>query len=132
MFLKMAILGMGFSALCCSGSGNAPAEATTSAEQATCQDLSAQAVTTVLDAATSVPQCTIDSDCEAVPIPADCLSSCISLMGNDSVRNAVAAKADELASLCKQFHQKGCVVSEGGCPAHSNLYVCQMSQCTPQ
>lgn len=131
MSCRMAIFAVILSAVSCGGSGKSPGGALTS-KNPTCEDLSSQAFDTLTNAAMSVSQCTFDSDCKEITNPADCLSSCVNIVGNDNVQAAIASKADEIASLCAQFHHNGCVVSEGGCPARPKSFVCQMSQCVFQ
>ena len=96
---------------------------------ATCEALGAEALHLLMSASSSVPQCSVDADCKAVDVPADCLSSCNTVLGGDGVRSALASKAAELASVCDRFHQEGCTVSEGGCPVRPNSYSCVMSKC---
>jgi hypothetical protein len=109
---------------------NADGSASSSQTDAgSCEGLGAQALDLLLSASNSVPQCSVDADCKAVNVPADCLSSCITVLGGEGVRSAVASKVAALASVCDRFHQEGCTVSEGGCPAHSDVYVCQESNC---
>jgi hypothetical protein len=138
---RLAILGVSLSTMSCGSpakpQGESPCQmgkcvtdASSPTDAASCEDLTLRALAVLMGAATSVAQCTVSSDCKVIAIPADCLSSCITVVGNDDVRNAIASNAAALGDICRQFHQNGCTVSEGGCPALSNSYACQMSQCT--
>lgn len=139
---RLAIVGMSLWIISCGTSGKPLSDSTAEAKQVTdassvtdvdsCYGLTLRALDTLTRAELSVSQCTIGSDCKAVPIPADCLSACVRVVGNDEVRNAVASTADALGDICMQFRKNGCTVTEGGCPLVSNLYDCQMSRCIPQ
>jgi hypothetical protein len=135
----MVIVAGLLSVVSCGACGKPQGEAVANADQAsssrqidiaTCQDLSSRALAVLTNAAASVAQCAVGTDCKEIVVPADCLSSCVTVVGNGDVRNAILSKADELASVCRQFHEKRCTVSEGGCPARPNSYSCVMSQCT--
>jgi hypothetical protein len=130
---RMIVLGLIVWVVACAGSSKSPGAPTSNGGplvgSASCQDLTAEAVGILNAAAVSVAQCTVGADCKSVPIPVDCLSSCVTVIGNDAVRGAVAAKAAALASVCDRFHEQGCQVSEGGCPAPPYAYACQASRC---
>jgi hypothetical protein len=93
-----------------------------------CSGIQADALAELTKAATSVPQCVVDSDCKPIGIPGDCLD-CVFLAGNDNARAAVAARADAVAALCASFHNSGCVVVPSGCPGVGS-WTCEGGRCT--
>jgi len=130
-FILGVILCAGSSSACGSSAKTSASQTSTTLSES-CQDLSVEAIAIVTDAAASVPECTVDSDCtNLIKIPADCLSSCVTVYGDDAVQSAVASKEAALADVCSRFHESGCKVSEGGCP-NLPLPTCMMSHCVWQ
>jgi hypothetical protein len=80
-----------------------------------CVDLSKRAEQTVTAAAASVVQCRQDSDCVRLEIQSPCWRGCAtsSIAGNQETRNAVAAKAAEVAQLCGAYQSGGCDLADG-------------------
>jgi hypothetical protein len=131
-FIFGVILCAGSSSACGSSAKTSASQTSTGTPSQSCEDLTIQAIAIVEDAAASVPECIVDSDCtNLITIPADCLSSCVTVFGDDAVQNAVASKAAALADVCSRFHESGCKVSEGGCPNHPPA-TCTMSHCVWQ
>jgi hypothetical protein len=95
-----------------------------------CDGLSRQASTILADALASAVQCSVDTDCQPIPLPFRCLGGCGPVIGGDAVRAAIAAQANAIAQLCSRFEQAGCVLIAPPCPPPIGGLRCQQGKCT--
>jgi len=94
-----------------------------------CDGLSMQAYLLLTDAVASVVQCAVDADCQPIPVSFGCIGGCSPIVGNATVKAAIAARANDIEQLCSRFSQAGCVLIPPPCPPPIGGYRCQQSKC---